>query len=49
VGHINGGNLNKVRSEGNDLRDKKREYLKGKINDLATHNNNIRDEYQGIN
>jgi hypothetical protein len=33
------------------LRNKKREYLKGKINQLATNskNKNIRDLYRGIN
>jgi hypothetical protein len=45
---INGDNLNNVRRE---ARNKKREYLKDKINDPATNskNKNIRDLYRGIN
>jgi hypothetical protein len=42
---INGDNLNKVRLEhGSSFRNKKREYLKYKINELATNikNKNIR-------
>jgi hypothetical protein len=49
---INGDNLNNVRSEASrHLRNKKREYLKDKINELATNskNKNIRDLYRGIN
>jgi hypothetical protein len=49
---INGDNLNNVRCEANrHFRNKKREYLKGKINELATNskNKNIRDLYRGIN
>jgi hypothetical protein len=44
---INGDNLNNVRLEASRyFRNKKREYLKDKINELAT---NIRDLYRGIN
>jgi hypothetical protein len=45
---VNGDNLNDVRGE---ARNKKREYLKDKINELATSskNKNIRDLYRGIN
>jgi 50S ribosomal subunit-associated GTPase HflX len=49
---INGDNLNNVRCEvSRYFRNKRREYLKDKINDLATHskNKNIRDLYRGIN
>jgi uncharacterized protein YaaR (DUF327 family) len=49
---INGDNLNNVRREASRyFRNKKREYLKGKINELATNskNKNIRDLYRGIN
>jgi hypothetical protein len=49
---INGDNLNNVRCEtSRHFRNKKREYLKGKINDLATNskNRNIGDLYRGIN
>jgi hypothetical protein len=49
---INGGNLNNVRRESSRyFRNKKREYLKDKINELATNskNKNIRDLYRGIN
>jgi hypothetical protein len=48
---INGDNLKNLRSETSKIfRNKKREYLKGKINDLETNNNkNIRDLYRGIN
>jgi hypothetical protein len=45
-------NLNNVRRETRrHLRNKKKEYLKGKINELATNsqNKNIRDLYRGIN
>jgi hypothetical protein len=48
---INGDNLKNVRREtGRHFRNKKREYLKGKINELATNskNKNIRDKYRGI-
>jgi hypothetical protein len=48
----NGDNLNTVRREASrNLRNKKREYLKDKINELATNgkNKNIRDLYRGIN
>jgi hypothetical protein len=42
---INGNNLNRP------LRNKKREYMKDKIDELATSskNKNIRDLYRGIN
>jgi hypothetical protein len=49
---INGDNLRIVRHEGSRyFRNKKREYLKDKINELATNskNKNIRDLYRGIN
>jgi hypothetical protein len=49
---INGDNLNNVRREASrHFRNKKREYLKGKINDPAANskNKNIRDMYRGIN
>jgi hypothetical protein len=45
---INGDNLKNVRREtSRHFRNKKREYLKGKINELETNskNNNIRDLY----
>jgi wobble nucleotide-excising tRNase len=48
---INGDNLNNVRHEASRLfRNKKREYLKDKISELATNskNKNIRDLYRGI-
>jgi hypothetical protein len=45
----NGDNLNNVRHEASrHFRNKKREYLKDKINELAM-NKNIRDLYRGIN
>jgi hypothetical protein len=49
---INGDNLNNVRREAiRHFRNKKREYLKDKINELATNskNKNIRDLYREIN
>jgi hypothetical protein len=49
---INGDNLQNFRHETNrTFRNKKREYLKDKINDLVTNNRtkNIRDLYRGIN
>jgi hypothetical protein len=48
---INGGNLNNTRCEGSGhLRNKKREYLKDKNNELAVNSKNkIRDLYRGIN
>jgi hypothetical protein len=50
---INGDNLNNVRCEASRyFTNKKREYLKDKINELATNskNKNIRDLlYRGIN
>jgi hypothetical protein len=49
---INGDNLQNLRYEtSRTFRNKKREYLKGKINDLETNNKNtnIRDLYRGIN
>jgi flagellar motility protein MotE (MotC chaperone) len=46
---INGDNLNNLRREA--FRNKKWEYLKYKINELATNskNKNIKDVYKGIN
>jgi hypothetical protein len=49
---INGDNLQNVRHEtSRTFRNKKSEYLKGKINELETNNKNknIRDLYRGIN
>jgi hypothetical protein len=49
---INEDNLNNVRHEANGhFRNKKREYLKDKINELAMNSKkkNIRDLYRGIN
>jgi hypothetical protein len=49
---INGDNLQNLRREtSRTFRNKKREYLKGKINELETNNKNknIRDLYRGIN
>jgi hypothetical protein len=48
---INGDNLQNLRHETSRLRKKKREYLKDKINELETNNENknIRDLYKGIN
>jgi hypothetical protein len=49
---INGDNLNNVRREASrHFRNKKREYLKDKIKELATNskNKNIRELYRGIN
>jgi hypothetical protein len=49
---VNGDNLKNLRSETNrTFRNKKREYLKDKINELETKNKNknIRDLYRGIN
>jgi hypothetical protein len=49
---INGDNLQNVRREtSRTFRNKKREYLKGIINELETNNKNkqIRDLYKGIN
>jgi hypothetical protein len=49
---INGDNLNNIRCETRrHFRNKKREYLKDKIDELATNskNKNIRDLYKGIN
>jgi hypothetical protein len=49
---INGDNLNNARCEASrHFRNKKREHLKGKINELAMNskNKNIRDLYRGIN
>jgi hypothetical protein len=46
------GNLISVRQEANrHFRDKKREHLKGKINELESDskNKNMRDMYRGIN
>jgi hypothetical protein len=48
---INGDNLNNVRHEASrHFRNKKREYLKDKINDATnSKKKNIRDLYRGIN
>jgi hypothetical protein len=49
---INGDNLNNVKYEASrHFRNKKREYLKGKINELVTNSKdkNIGDLYRGIN
>jgi hypothetical protein len=49
---INGDNMNNIRCEASrHFRNKKREYLKDKINNLVTNskNKNIRDLYGGIN
>jgi hypothetical protein len=49
---INGDNLNNVRRKASKyFRNKKRQYLKEKINELATNskNKNIRDMYRGTN
>jgi hypothetical protein len=49
---INGDNLNNVRREASTyFRNKKRGYMKDKVNELATNskNKNIRDLYRGIN
>ncbi|PNF41580.1 hypothetical protein B7P43_G12088 [Cryptotermes secundus] len=49
---LNGDNLNNIRCEtSRHIRKKKREYLKGKIDELAMNskNKNIRDLYRGIN
>jgi hypothetical protein len=49
---VNGDNLNNVRREASrHFRNKKREYLKDRINELATNgkNKNITDLYKGIN
>jgi hypothetical protein len=49
---INGDNLKNLRHETcRTFKNKKKEYLKGKINELETSNKNknIRDLYRGIN
>jgi hypothetical protein len=48
---INGDNFNNVKHEASrHYRNKKREYLKDKINKLATNSKNIiRDQYRGVN
>jgi hypothetical protein len=47
---VNGDNLKIVRREASKyFRHKKKEYLKDKINELATDSKNIRDLYRGIN
>jgi hypothetical protein len=49
---MNGYNLQNLRREASrTFRNKKREYLKGRINELETNNKNknIRDLYRGIN
>jgi hypothetical protein len=50
--HINGDKLQNLRREASTtFRNKRREYLKGKINELETNNKNknIRDLYRDIN
>jgi chemotaxis methyl-accepting protein methylase len=49
---LNGDNLNTVKRENSrHFKNKKREYLKDRINEFATNNKNknIRDLYRGIN
>jgi hypothetical protein len=49
---VNGDNLNNIRREASTyFRNEKSEYLKDKMNELATNskNKNIRDLYRGIN
>jgi hypothetical protein len=49
---INGDNLNNIRHEASrQFRNKKRKYLKDKINEFALNNmnKNIRELYRGIN
>jgi hypothetical protein len=49
---INGNNLNNIRIYASRrVRNKKRAYLKDKINELATNSKdmNIRDQYRGLN
>jgi hypothetical protein len=47
---INGDNLNNVRREvSRHFRNKKGEYLKDEMNELATNSKNIRHLYRGIN
>jgi molecular chaperone GrpE (heat shock protein) len=47
---INGDKLKNLRTEtSRTFRNKKRKYLKDKINELETKNKNIRDLYRGIN
>jgi hypothetical protein len=51
-GEVIGDNLNNIRREASRyFRDKKKEYLKEKINELAINskNKNIRNLYGGIN
>jgi hypothetical protein len=46
----NEGNLSDIRWEASrHFRNKKREYLKDKINELESYSKNIRDLYMGIN
>jgi predicted nucleotide-binding protein (sugar kinase/HSP70/actin superfamily) len=52
ISQISGDNLQNLRRETNPIfRNKKREHLKGKINELETNNKNknIRDLYRGLN
>jgi hypothetical protein len=52
LSQINGYNLNNVRLEtGRTFRNRSREYLKEKINELETNSKdqNIRDLYRGVN
>ena len=39
---------NERRETGHTLRNKKRDYLKGKLSEIETKNKNIRDLYKGI-
>jgi DNA repair photolyase len=52
LSEINGDNLNNVRHEASrHFRNRKREYMKNKINEVETNskNKNIRDPCKGIN
>jgi hypothetical protein len=52
LSEINGDHLKNVKREASrHFRNKKREYLKGKISELVVNskNKNIRDLYRGIN
>jgi hypothetical protein len=47
---VNGDNLNNVRREASrHFRNKKREYLKDRISELATNSKIIKDLYRGMN
>jgi hypothetical protein len=51
IQHPNQNNVNNFSKAGRHFRNKKREYLKAKINELETHskNKNIREMYREIN